>query len=170
MTTVSNGDFHNFKTRAIFFGIAFIFSQAGIIFILGSASDALLELQVSFSTDHFYDILHGISSEQYAALLNHFYLDFIHPFIYGAALFFWLKALRVGQTFSLAWLILPWVSSLADLIENCIELFLFTHLDARFPTAVIIAASFSTLKWASAFLSLLAIAMFTNRINSRSFR
>lgn len=75
-------------SRTLILAVIFLISQAGILYFLFQLPNPLdaLWLQLTYSPGQFRDIVSGWSSGQLNLYLNHYYLDFVHPLIYGSLL------------------------------------------------------------------------------------
>jgi hypothetical protein len=68
--------------------LIFLISQTGILFFLFQLPNPLdaLWLQLTYSPETFRSIVLSWSAEHLNFYLNHYYLDFVHPLIYGSLL------------------------------------------------------------------------------------
>ncbi|MES1945117.1 hypothetical protein PC39_13407 [Salinisphaera sp. PC39] len=141
--------------RVALFGVLFAASQITILSILhaGRAEHALIALQLTFDAHAFASILTLLDAAQQRALLQHFWLDFLHPLWYGLFAFHATALLLRRLGAAARW---RWVPYLAlamaglDLMENLVHLPLIAGWIAPTTLPVAFAATCASLKWALA--------------------
>lgn len=135
--------------------VCFLVSQSLIAYILGDVALPLLKMQTALNSEAFYKVLFSLRPDQMQALRNHFYLDFIHPFIYGLALFCCLVALVNLGNKNRAWiLLLPWIAASCDILENILFIYLMEQTESHFNLTVFFLSMFALLKWLAALYAL----------------
>jgi len=141
--------------------IIFLISQAGILFFLFQLPNPLdaLWLQLTYSPEQFKAIVSGWSAEHLNFYLNHYYLDFAHPLIYGSLLIALLKTLKAPLPRAIFFL--PVIGALGDEVENICDLFLILNPD-NFSRAILwTGATASWVKWVSL---LITVMIFVPRV------
>lgn len=142
--------------------IIYCVSQVIIMMIVSSLGSDMLGIQVTLSNDRFLSIARGWeSSGLTGTYYRHFYLDFIHPVIYGIFLSsFMAKAFDrrdIPAKLNIL-LLLPFVASVFDLIENSMHLYLLADLSRVTRGAVMFSGICTNLKWTIAFMCLFGSA------------
>jgi len=141
--------------------VIFIASQLTIAWILGPDLYTLADLQLSFRPNFFYEILGNLSEQSISRLLDHFYLDFFHPFFYGTALYLMLAFFRQHLKFPRHFIFLPFIASFADFFENIAELFIILEINTRHDEIFYVASGFSFLKWITVLICLLQLTFYS---------
>lgn len=143
------------SSRILILATIFLISQAVILYFLFQLPSPLdaLWLQLTYSPEQFRAIISGWSSEQLTLYLNHYYLDFIHPFIYGSLLVALLKTLKTPLPRAVYFL--PVLGALGDEVENICDLFLILN-PADFSRLILwTGATASWTKWISLLTTLM---------------
>lgn len=163
--------------KILLWGALFAISQSLIALILESAGvgRTLLQLQLTPDARTFITTVAELSDPQMDALLNHFYLDFLHPLWYGAFALTFTAWLFNRLELSNDWNLVLWgapLMALLDLVENSIHMpVLLGHLPANELT--IGAASLAaTIKWGlgGVFLALDTLLIIAVLFSSRGRR
>lgn len=129
-------------------------AQAGILFFLFQLPNPLdaLWLQLTYSPETFKSIVLSWSTEHLNFYLLHYYLDFIHPLIYGSLLLVLLKTLKIPLPRAVFFL--PVVGALGDEVENICNLFLILNPDDFSKGILWVGATASWVKWISLLITL----------------
>ncbi len=151
-------------------GLAYVASQTIILMILGPMGESALMFQLSFDSKSLTDIITGWGDTGIEIFLNHFYMDFPHPVIYGSFMFFLLCYLRSNLPESNAskdipaYCFLPFAAALLDLVENFLELFIIGRRSNITEGLALANGLLSSTKWALSAISAGIIAIFTIRL------
>lgn len=148
-------------------------SQVSILAILRSGIDPLdlLLVQTTLSKAAFLDIVSGWGEPGWRAFYRHYWVDFLHPCLYGIFLASAIANLlrRRGALGGIAryLVFLPLVAGACDEIENVCQLFLARSLP-EFATAPFVAGALAAdVKWTIVAISIATIAVLSVR-GSRS--
>jgi len=140
------------RTKVILATSAFALSQAHLISLLHSLRPTLIELQLTFAPDRYWEILKLWGEAGRAAYHDHFSADFMHIGIFS--LFGYLLAHHASlfdpDERKKAWrlaMMLP-VAGVFDLGENLLQLMLLSGPTGADSTAIPLSAACSTAKWA----------------------
>ncbi len=139
--------------------LLFLLSQITILLLTSGLGPDFLQLQLTFTADKFSEIVKSWhSSGLIITYYRHFILDYItHPLLYGLALssfMAWVFVRRDMQPKYDIYLLLPFIASTLDIIENNLHLYLLTHLDRISDNIVLVSGACSWTKWAVAFACL----------------
>jgi hypothetical protein len=142
--------------------IIYCVSQVIIMVIVSSLGSDMLGIQVTLSNDKFLAIARGWESSGLTGVYyRHFYLDYIHPIIYGIFLSsFMAKAFdrrNIPGKLNIL-LLLPFLAAAFDLIENSMHLYLLADLSRVTRGAVMFSGICTNLKWTIAFMCLFGSA------------
>ena len=146
----------------ILLGLVVLF-QIGIMVILSQLRNPIdaLTLQLTFSADHFFSIVHHWSSQELNAYLLHYSLDMIYPICY--VLFLWELMKRCDSTpqkvYFQRMVPIPLIIGIMDELENICHLLLFWVPLSPNQTFIFIKALFSWTKWIFLFISLILISI-----------
>lgn len=140
--------------------LLFILSQLTIILMTAELGSDFPGLQLTFSADRFLEIVQTWqSSDLLVTYYRHFILDYItHPLLYGLALssfMAWAFVRRDIQHKYNIYLLLPFIATTLDIIENNLHLYLLTNLDHISRNIVFVSGACSWAKWIIAFACLL---------------
>lgn len=105
-------------------------------------------------------VLDAWGAEGVARFKQHYRLDFIHPFLYGALLYLLMKRFCLGlfgAGGTRLMFALPWVSAGCDVIENLLQLRVIRLMDAAPEALVFASGTFARAKWSLAGLSVLIV-------------
>lgn len=135
--------------------IIFLISQAGILLFLFQLPNPLdaLWLQLTYSPETFRSIVLSWSAEHLNFYLNHYYLDFAHPLIYGSLLIALLKSLKAPLPRAVFFL--PVIGALGDEVENICDLFLILNPDDFSRAILWTGATASWVKWISLLITVM---------------
>ncbi len=139
------------RTKVILATLAFSLSQAYLIGSLHSLRPSIVELQLTFAPDRYWEILRLWGEAGRAAYHDHFSADFIHIGLFS--LFGYLLAHHAGlfdpderkKVWRLA-VMLP-VAGVFDLGENLLQLMLLSGPTGADSAAIPLSAACSTAKW-----------------------
>lgn len=141
---------------------AYVASQANLARLLGPLDPSIFALQLAFTPEQFWQVIEKWGPSGVSRYQSHFVYDFIHPFIYAALGYVWVRRTALFSAlprpahrfFALA---LP-VAGVCDLVENSIHVHLLRH-DAGFGgQLVLLSGSASSIKWALAAIFTAALA------------
>lgn len=129
-----------------------VLSQAVILFIASDLGIDFLRMQTTFSSAVFLRIAHAWNAaglmQQY---FRHFYLDFvIHPILYGvfiSSLMAWTFQRKNISARADSLLLLPFMATAFDLIENNLHLYLLTDLSRLSDVIIFYSGLCSWAKW-----------------------
>jgi len=149
-------------------GIIYIISQAFILAILSCLGHDPLTLQTTFSKTVFTGILEKWGQSGLHIYKTHFYVDFVHAFIYAVFLSSWIAYLTVKPgkkpaPLHLVLWALPFIAGLCDVIENIFHLVLISNPADISGTLIKVSAAFANTKWGLARISLVAIVFYALR-------
>ncbi|HOW83098.1 MAG TPA: hypothetical protein PK573_11100 [Spirochaetota bacterium] len=152
--------------------IVYLISQIIILTIVAKLGHDMLGIQTTLSQEKFLAIARSWES---SGLMDtyylHFYLDFIHPVIYGLFLSSFMALAFNRRSLSGTWnfmLLLPYLAAACDLIENGMHVYLLSDLSRVTREAVLFSGICTNLKWTIAFICLFGTAafFFTTRKNA----
>lgn len=155
---------------AIISGALYVLSQAVIMKILEPLGvPSVFRFQLSFTAGGLNALLASWGDAGIETFKRHFYLDFLHPFWYGAFLFFLMLLTRSRQP---GWkkgaipkyFYLPIIAAIFDLAENVCEIALLRQRPDLNDALVFLTASCSLIKWSLVAVSILIISIFVLRI------
>ena len=140
---------------------AYIASQANLARILGPLDPSIFALQLAFTPEQFWQVIEKWGTNGVSRYQSHFIYDFIHPFIYAALGYVWVRyttlflAMSNGANkfFAAA---LP-VAGLCDLVENSIHVYLLSHGSGFGGNLVLVSGTASSIKWALAAIFIAAL-------------
>ncbi len=155
------------------FLILYIISQISIMIITSGLGSDFLSLQITLSRDTFLGIAQNWQSQGLIDMYyRHFYFDYIHPLLYGIFISsFMAKAFNkrnISESLDLL-LLLPFVASALDMVENSIHLYLLADLSRVTYGIVLFSGVCTNLKWVIALMSLFgSAALFFAPVNKNS--
>lgn len=154
----------NLCAAAVASGILYIASQFAIMKIIEPlGSENMLRFQFMFDEKGMADLLWAWGQPGIDIFTSHFYLDFIHPVLYGSFLFFTMLYIKTGLSGAIkkggipAYCYLPPAAAAFDLLENVLEITLVGQYPDLSGVLVFITALVSSCKWALAGISLCII-------------
>jgi len=129
----------------------YLVSQVAILFITRDLGTDFLGIQVTLSAERFADIAGSWqSSGLLDAYYRHFYLDYVHPFIYSFFLSC-LMALAFNKRNTAgkynAFLILPFMAGALDIAENTFHLYMLSDFNRITEWMVMLSGTCTNLKW-----------------------
>ena len=142
---------HSSKLIVIVSTVAFVFSQAYLISLLHSLRPNLVELQLTFSPDRYWEILALWGEAGRQAYRDHFAHDFLHIAIFS--IFGYLLARRAGlfgpgeRALELRVAAILPVAGLFDLGENLLQLRLLSGPVGVSTIVIPVSALCSSAKW-----------------------
>jgi hypothetical protein len=142
--------------------ILYIIFQVSIMAMTLDLGADLLGLQITLSSERFLEIARswreqGLMTSYY----RHFYLDFIHPVVYGVFLSSFMAQSFAKRKISRRYdmlLLVPYLAALCDLAENCLHLYLLADLERVTPLFVAVSGTVTSIKWIAALMSLFGSA------------
>jgi hypothetical protein len=167
----------NLLAAAVASGILYLASQFVIMKILEPlGSGNVLRFQLTFDEKSMADLLWAWGQPGMDTFKSHFYLDFIHPFLYGSFMFFTMLYIRAGLSGPTGkvgipgYCYLPPAAAAFDLAENGLELALVGQYPDLSGALVFITALVSACKWALAGVSLCIIVVTGARLVLKTIR
>jgi hypothetical protein len=164
----------NLLAAALATGILYFTNQYIIMRILEPlGGDAVLRFQLSFDVKSVAALLAAWGPAGIETFKTHFYLDFIHPFLYGAFLFFsilYLKTELSGAASTAGiplYCYIPCAGAALDLAENLMELAVLGQNPDLSAALVFATALVSLVKWVLAGISILIIVVMGVRLVAR---
>lgn len=151
----------NLLAAAIATGILYFTNQFIIMKILEPlGSENIFRFQLAFDTESVATMLGAWGPEGIATFKTHFYLDFIHPFLYGAFLFFTMLYLKTELSGPVTpggiplYCYIPCAGAACDLVENALELTILAQ-NPDFSAGLVFATALVSLaKWVLAAISI----------------
>ncbi|NLG55297.1 MAG: hypothetical protein GX542_06565 [Rhodococcus sp.] len=137
--------------KLIGWSAAFVVSQTLVAKVLGPTAPRVLEVQTAWSAPRYRKVLASMDDADIVRYRSHYYLDMIHPAIFGVALF--IGGRRLGQITELspvtraALAAAPIVAASGDYVENFVGLHLLDHSEDITDTTVRTTSAISTVKW-----------------------
>lgn len=137
---------------AVAAALAYVASQAFVLWILEPLGTEALGLQTTLSGDEFYGILAGWNPEQVALYLAHFGPDFVHATIYAVALASAVACVTRNpdgppSTQALVLFATPLVAGACDFAENLLHLVLISTPAPASAALVALSGSITAIKW-----------------------
>jgi hypothetical protein len=157
-------------------GLLYVASQAIILIILDPLGVTVIRFQLSFDGTTLAKIMAGWGDAGISRFRHHFFLDFLHPFIYGSFLFFILSYIKsklpdeANPGVIPVYCHLPFAATVLDLIENIVELIIIYRRAAIPEGLAFMNGLVSSSKWFLAAASLLLIGILGVRLGLRSFQ
>ncbi|MBI9077124.1 MAG: hypothetical protein JEZ02_17070 [Desulfatibacillum sp.] len=133
-------------------GGLYLVNQILIGWIVHPLGADMLNLQLTLNEAVFSKIVQGWSQDQLAIYYRHFYLDFLHPFIYAGFLASAIATLSKQEGTSTVSMhrflfYLPFVAGTCDLLENCLHLFLIPRVPDIPEALVALSGGATNIKW-----------------------
>jgi hypothetical protein len=151
----------NLLAAAVATGILYFTNQFIIAKILEPlGSESVLRFQLAFDAERIAAILGAWGPAGIETFKTHFYLDFIHPFLYGAFLFFTMLYLKTELSGAMAargipaYCFIPCAGAAFDLAENVLELTMLGQNPDFSAGLVFATALVSLVKWTLAAVSI----------------
>jgi len=171
------GSKRNLLAAAVASGILYFTSQFVIMKILEPlGSENVFRFQLTFDEKGMADLLWAWGQPGIDIFKSHFYLDFIHPLLYGSLMFFTMLFIKTGLSGAIreggipGYCYLPLAAAAFDLAENVLELNLVGHYPDLSGTLVFITALVSACKWALAAVSLCILFVMGARLVLKTAR
>ena len=155
------------------FLILYIISQISIMVITSGLGSDFLGLQITISSDTFLGIAKTWQSKGLTGMYyRHFFFDYVHPLLYGIFISSFMAKAFNKRNISASLnplLLLPFIASALDLIENSIHLYLLADLSRVTYGIVLFSGICTNLKWMIALMSLFgSAALFFAPVNKKS--
>ncbi len=141
----------------------YVISQVSIAALLYPLDmGEFMEMQSTFSADVMAAILAHWQAEGLTQnFINHFYLDFLHPFLYGALLVSLMAGVFNRASLQSRWNIMflaPVSAALMDLVENILHVSFVIDGGNITQTTALLAGLSSVIKWFLVVFSIIVIA------------
>lgn len=111
----------------LYCSIAYFMGQATMMLSVGEVMSDLLRLQLAFTPETYHAITEQWNPNQWIQYQRHFLPDFFFPWLYAIFLFSWLARHLLLADKKGVWnalLLLPWMTAIADCLENLLHLWM----------------------------------------------
>ncbi len=167
----------NLCAAAVASGILYFTSQIVIMIILEPlGNENILRFQLMFDEKGMADLLWAWGQPGIDTFKSHFYLDFIHPILYGSFMFFTMLYIKTGLTGAIGkgaipgYCYIPLAAAAFDLAENVLELTILGQYPDLSGVLVFMTALVSLCKWTLAGISICIIFVTGARLVLKSIR
>jgi hypothetical protein len=156
--------------------LAFIASQANLALMLFPLHPSVFALQLSFTSNDFWNVIALWGDSGVAVYRDHFAFDNIHPFIYGTFGYLLAAKTSIFQNIRsvnhrILLMALP-IAGAFDLAENAAHMYLMAHQPGFDSPLVALSAVCSLIKWGLAvlFAAIVALQILLKRWANPPFR
>lgn len=149
--------------------IAYAISQSIILIILHPLDIDPLIFQTTFSKVVFLEILEKWGAGGLEIFMRHYYVDFVHPFIYAILLsstiaYVTTQLYEKPSRTHIVFFTLPFIAGVCDILENIFHLIAISDPVNVSENVIVLVGTLSNTKWSLAGITIIAICYYALKL------